>query len=84
MKTPPQTPRANCFAERWVRSARGECTDRMLIYGERHQQSVLREYAGHYTGTARTNPASNDHPTTTTRSPFRLTSRFSGARYSAA
>ncbi len=50
VRTPPQPPRANCYAERWIRTVRSECTDRMLVYGERHLRTVLERYAGHYNG----------------------------------
>jgi putative transposase len=35
-------------AQRWVRTARTEVTDRMLIAGLRHLRAVLDEYVGHY------------------------------------
>ncbi len=39
---------SNALAERWVLTARTECTDRMLIAGERHLRVVPEEYATHY------------------------------------
>jgi transposase InsO family protein len=48
IKTPPQAPRANAICERWISTLRRECTDRMLIYNQRHLRHVLRQYLAHY------------------------------------
>jgi transposase InsO family protein len=48
VKIPPRSPRANAYAERWVRTIRAEVTDRMLIAGPRHLRAVLNEYVAHY------------------------------------
>ena len=46
--TPVRAPRANAICERWVGSARRECTDRILITGRRHLHHVRSEYVDHY------------------------------------
>jgi len=48
IQTPVRAPRANAFAERWVRTVRTECLDWMLVFGRRHLERVLRTYISHY------------------------------------
>jgi putative transposase len=46
--TPVRAPKANAYAERWVRSIRAELLDWTLILGRRHLDRVLDRYASHY------------------------------------
>jgi putative transposase len=48
VKIPPRAPRANAYAERWVRTVRTECLDWTLIRNRQHLQQVLTRYLEHY------------------------------------
>lgn len=48
MLTPYRCPKANAFAERWVRTVREECLDRVLIISQAHLRRVLQEYIRYY------------------------------------
>ena len=50
---PPRSPDCNAIVERFLRSARNECLDHIVILSEDHARRVLREYAFDYFNTAR-------------------------------
>jgi putative transposase len=45
---PYQAPNANAHAERFVRSIREECLDRLILFGERRLIRALDEFTAHY------------------------------------
>jgi putative transposase len=42
--TPVRAPNTNAFMERWIRSAREECLDKLLIINEAHLRRVMHDY----------------------------------------
>jgi transposase InsO family protein len=45
---PERAPNANAYAERFVRSIKEECLDRLIAIGERHFRRAVAEYVEHY------------------------------------
>ena len=45
---PPRSPGLNAHAERWVRTAREECLDHIIILNERHLRWALGEFIRYY------------------------------------
>ena len=48
VRCPARAPNCNAFAERFVRSIKDECLDRMILFGEASLRRALREYVAHY------------------------------------
>ena len=48
IRLPVRSPDLNGYAERWIRSLRQECLDRIIILNEAHLRWVLTEYVRYY------------------------------------
>jgi len=48
VKLPPQSPNLNAHAERFVRSIKECCLDRLILFGEHSLRRALREFVTHY------------------------------------
>src|SRR5688500_19118562 len=48
IRLPPRSPNLNAYAERFVRSVKGECTQRMVFFGRSSLERALTHYVAHY------------------------------------
>jgi len=48
VKLPPQSPNLNAYAERFVRTIKESCLDRLILFGEDSLRTALREFVAHY------------------------------------
>lgn len=48
VRLPARSPNLNAYAERFVRSIKEECLNRLIIFGESHLRIVIDEYVEHY------------------------------------
>jgi transposase InsO family protein len=48
IRLPPQSPNLNAYAERFVRSIKDECLDRMIFVGQASLRRAIGQYMAHY------------------------------------
>jgi transposase InsO family protein len=48
VRLPYRSPNLNAYSERFVRSIKDECLNKMIFFGERSLRKATREYAAHY------------------------------------
>ena len=48
VKLPPRSPNLNAYAERFVRTIKESCLDRLILFGEGSLRKAIREFVAHY------------------------------------
>ena len=48
VKLPPRSPNLNAYAERFVRTIKESCLDRLITFGEGSLRKAIREFVAHY------------------------------------
>ena len=48
VKLPPRSPNLNAYAERFVRSIKESCLERIIFFGESSLRKGIREFVTHY------------------------------------
>jgi putative transposase len=48
VRLPPRSPNLNSYAERFVRSIKESCLDRMILFGEASLRTAIRNFVAHY------------------------------------
>src|SRR2546428_3372439 len=48
VKLPPRSPNLNAYAERFVRSIKESCLDRMIFFGEESLRTAIQNFVAHY------------------------------------
>ena len=48
VKLPPRSPNLNAYAERFVRTIKEDCLERMIFFGEDALRRAVREFIVHY------------------------------------
>jgi putative transposase len=48
VRLPPRSPNLNAYAERFVRSVKESCLERLMLVGEGSLQRAVREFVAHY------------------------------------
>ena len=48
IRLPPRSPNLNAYVERFFRSLKSECLERMIFFGENSLRNAVREFLSHY------------------------------------
>ena len=83
VKLPPRSPNLNSYAERFVRTIKESCLERMILFGEDALRTAIREFVAHYHGERNHQGIGNllifpDPRLTDRRGPIRCRSRLGG------